>query len=333
MQQEAREKVLRDRINRRQEFYSMDKLGAFGSDLGAIACFFEQPWIRVSNAVKEADQGWLFNQAAFSLRAVGRLTEALEPARVGMERAAKREDWKNAASGATNLSELELALGEVAGAVEDAKQSVTYADRSGDAFERSAERTAHADALHQVGRRVEAERRFREAEQMQKEWQPGYPLLYSQQGFIYCDLLLAAPERAAWQRRSVGVSPAGSPGVPPGGSGGGTPLGLAGGTAALLSSCRAVSQRAAQTLKWAEMGSQGSLLDIAINHLTLGRAALYAAILEGRDGALRRPRSPQRGDPTSDDYATARRELDAAVDGLRRAGIQDYIPRGLLTRA
>src|SRR4029077_6837256 len=94
---------------------------------------------------------------------------------------------------------LELTLGEVAGAVGDAEQSVTYADRSGDAFERLARRTTHADALKQAGRRAEAETRFGEAEQMQQEWQPEYPLLYSLQGFRYCDLLLAAPERAAWQ--------------------------------------------------------------------------------------------------------------------------------------
>ena len=34
---------------------------------------------------------------------------------------------------------------------------------------------------------------------MQAERQPDYPLLYSLRGFRYCDLLLAAPERAAWQ--------------------------------------------------------------------------------------------------------------------------------------
>ena len=81
----------------------------------------------------------------------------------------------------------------------DAEQSVTYADRSGDAFQRMALRTTHADALHQAGRRAEAEARFREAEEMQAESQPDYPLLYSLQGFRYCDLLLTEAERAAWQ--------------------------------------------------------------------------------------------------------------------------------------
>lgn len=98
------------------------------------------------------------------------------------------------------MSELGLTLGEVAGAVGDAEQSVTYADRSGDAGQRIINRTNHADALHHSGRRAEAETRFREAEQMQQEQQPDYPLLYSLRGFQYCDRLLAAPDRATWQQ-------------------------------------------------------------------------------------------------------------------------------------
>lgn len=35
---------------------------------------------------------------------------------------------------------------------------------------------------------------------MQAERQPDYPLLYSHPSFKYCDLLLDAPERTAWQR-------------------------------------------------------------------------------------------------------------------------------------
>src|SRR4030095_3768531 len=45
---------------------------------------------------------------------------------------------------------------------------------------------------------------------------------------------------------------------------------------------QAVSQRAAQTLKWAEQ-NRAALLTIALDHLTLGRAALYVAILEHSD--------------------------------------------------
>ena len=280
LQQEACEKIYHARIKRMNENYSSTKLGAFGSDLGAVACFFENPWSRLSPALKEVWQAWLLNEAAFRLRALGRLTEALEPMRAGIEGAVKLKDWNNAARYSSNLSELELTLGEVAGAVGDAEQSVTYADQSGDAFLREMTRTAHADSLHQAGRRAEAEARFREAEQMQAERQPAYKLLYSLSGFRYCDLLLTEAERAAWQiivaanwrSPQTSRSDAGARAKEDGGEHqfAATPL---------RESCRAVSARAAQTLKW--VTTQNWLLDIALDHLTLGRAALYAAILEG----------------------------------------------------
>ncbi|MBI1814090.1 MAG: TIR domain-containing protein [Deltaproteobacteria bacterium] len=294
-QQEACDKVFFSRIQRGNEIYSVRKLGALGSNLGAIACFFETPWSRVSPALTEADQAWLLNAAAFTLRALGRLTEALDPMRAATEWAAKKKDWEHAAAGASNLSELELTLGEVAGAVGDAEQSVTYADRSGDAGMWNIVRTTHADALHQAGRRAEAEARFREAEQMQAESQPGYPLLYSVQGFQYCDLLLTEAERAAWELLLNSKSEVRNP--------------------KLVEACRAVEQRAAQTLKWEEGMRGAPILDFALHHLTLGRAALYAVILEKSE--IQNPKS----------------EIDQAVAGLRRAGTQHMIPLGLLTRA
>ena len=293
MEQHACEEVYLRRILRGNDFYSVRKLGAFGADLGAVACFFEQPWTVLSPSLTEVAQAWLLNEAATRLRALGRLTEALEPMRAGMEARVRLEQFDQAAMSANNLSELELELGEVAGAVRDAEQSVTYADRSGDAFLRMAFRTTLADALHQAGRRDEAEARFREAEGMQAKRQPEYPLLYSLAGFRYCDLLLAAPERAGWdgsQRSEVG-----------------------GQKSELVAVCRAVEKRGAKMFEWRVPGDP--LLDIGLDHLTLGRAALYRAILE------------------QSEVRNAESEIEQAVAGLRRAGTQNELPRGLLTRA
>ena len=304
MQQDACDQVYFARILRGQEYYSADKLSAFGSDLGAVACFFETPWTRLSPTLTEADQAWLLNEAAFRLRALGRLTEALEPMRAGLEMRIKQEVWDEAARYAGNLSELELTLGEVAGAVGDAERSVTYADRSGDAFLRCVNHTPLADALHQAGRRPEAEARFREAEVLQAERQPAEPLLYSMQGFRYCDLLLTHAERAAWQNilrletRNSELKTA-------------------------VASCRTVSQRATHTLKIADRNNW--LLDIALDRLTLGRAALYAAILENSE-----LRNPSRN---SAETAGGKSDIDQAVADLRRAGQQQYLPLGLFTRA
>jgi hypothetical protein len=305
--QEACAAVYGDRINRGTGpggFYSTQMLGAFGADLGAVACFFAEPWRRPEPSLTEAYRAWLLNHAAYCLRALGRLTEAIEPMRAAMEMRVAQGNWKGAAITASNLSELELTLGEIVAAVADATQSVDYADRNGDAFYRMGTRTTLADALHQSGRcdRDEGvESLFREAERMQSENQPVYPRLYSLQGFRFCDLLLFAAERAAWAQTPR----------PPGSA-----IDLA--PPALLAELAAVRERAEQTLQVAM--SQRWLLDVALDHLTLGRAALYTSLLSsGPEADMAR--------------VTARRHIAAAVDGLRAAGYPDYVLRGLLTRA
>jgi len=278
--------------------------------------------------------------------------------RSGKENFAKRGDWQNAAIGASNLSELELTLGEVAEAVGDAEQSVTYADRSGDAFEREAACGLLADVLHHAGRRDEALKLFREVEAMQAKRTPGYPLSYSLRGFRYCDLLLTAPERVAWQwlLECGDLSPLSAGDLSP--SNVGTranyrePLicdsalptsrqsGESGDESPHSKTLRAVFQRAAQTLKYYERGNWASLLDIALDHLTLGRAALYAAILEDRARSplpaaesASHPEAERRTRSDAPYLETARRELDTAVTGLRHAGQRQYLPHALLTRA
>jgi len=307
--EDALDKVYRDRILRgtdgAQAFYSTRKLGLLGADLGAVACFFERPWTRLAASLYEEAQAWLLNEAATRLRALGRLNEAVEPMRVSLEMCVRCEQWIQASSCASNLSDLELTLGEMLAAVHDAEESAAFAERSGNEFQRMLCCATLGGALHQAGGTGKALERFREAEGIQVKREPEYLLLYSVRGFRYSDLLLTDAERAAWQH-SIGSGAGERPQQDV--------------RARLVTRCREVEQRAAQTLKWAEKAGL-SLLTKALDHLTLGRAALYRALLAG--GPSERAAALQ----------CAREQLKAAVEGLRCAGFQDHIPRGLLSRA
>jgi hypothetical protein len=301
MYKEALDEVYRGRILRGFEYYSSRKCGAFGSDLGAVICFFEQPWSRVIRDLPEWDQALLVANASWILRALGLLTECVEPMRTSVEMFANQDDF--AARAATTLSHTELTLGQVDLALTTAEQAVFYAkniterdERIDEIVERIEVRADHADTLHQAGHPDKAEALFREAEEMQAMDQPEHPLLSLMLGFQYCDLLLAVAERAAW-RRMLNLPSLLQP-------------------SSLLESCRAVSERAGQTLHWDEPTKR--YLEIALDHLTLGRTALYAAILEGKP---------------IDRFDLCREFLQRAVDGLRRAGTQHHLPRGLLTCA
>jgi len=165
-------------------------------------------------------------------------------------------------------------------------------------------RAKRADALHQAGRWEESAEAFREAEALQVEWQPGDPRLYSLRGYQYCDLLLSCGE-------------------PEGGSG------LQGLAAApeeaqrFRQACREVRERAEQTIQIAK--SNHWLLDIALDHLSLGRSHLGLALTAAG------PATP--GGEAEADFAQAAEHLDRAVEGLRKAGDESYAPRGLLARA
>ena len=83
-----------------------------------------------------------------------------------------------------------------------------------------------------------------------------------------------------------------------------------------------MKRRASQTLELAKKHKW--ILFIALDHLSLGRAHLLQARQEGSH-------DPSTGLRTGFSQATAL--LNQAVDGLRQAGQQEFIARGLLARA
>lgn len=270
--QEAMYYVFQARIRRRYESFSMHKLGAFGADLATLSGFFKSLWFQPVDGLIEGSKAYALNEAGFCLQALGRLAEAAQPMQAGLDARIAQEDWKNAAISAGNLSQIQLTLGNVTIALDYANKSVEYADRSADARQRMLWQVLMADVMHQTGHLSEAETAFVEAEGMQKEQQPEYPLLYSLQGFQYCDLLLRQGKY------------------------------------------KEVLARAGKTLEWVK--TQDWLLDIALDHLSLGCAHLLKT-------------QQERGN----DFTKAVAHLDKAVEGLRQSGQKDYLPRGLLARA
>jgi len=305
-QQEALHEVYKRRIQREDQFYSTRKLGAFSSELTALAAFFDRPWSQPSVRLTAADQALVLNEAAFTLGALGRLKEAVEPMQESLEACIAQRNWTDAAIRACNLSGLTLTLGDVPRAVAFGEQSVELADRGREASYRMALRATWADALHQAGRWEESAEAFREAERRQAKWQPVYPRLYSYQGFQYCDLLLSRAE------------PEDGSGL----DGLGGPDSRRDEVERFRQACQEVLERARQTLEW--MTPQSWLLDIALDHLTLGRAHLSVTLADLRVAP---------GESRVAGLAQAAEPLDRAVDGLRKAGNEHHMPRGLLARA
>jgi hypothetical protein len=201
--QEAMDEVYLMRIQRGQEFFNKRKLGAFGSELAALSGLFDgASWYKPADGLREDYKGFILNEASADLRALGRLAEAAQPMQASLEAYIVQKDWRNAAAIASNLSELTLTLGDVTQALAYAEQSVGLADQSGNEFQRMYERTKVGDSLHQAGCLAESQAVFHEAEGIQKKHYPKLPILYSLQGFLYCDLLLSQGDYAEVERRT-----------------------------------------------------------------------------------------------------------------------------------
>ena len=201
--QEAFWEVFYQRIRRGQEAFSFRKLGAVSADLAALSGFFATTsWRKPVDGLSENHKSFILSEAGFDLRALGRLGESAQPMQASLDTFIVQEDWKNAARTASNLSEIYLTIGDVKQALAYAEQSIQFADRINDAFEKIADVTTLADALHQAGQLTEAEATFREAEEIQKKVQPDFSLLYSLWGFRYCDLLLSQRDYAKVGRRA-----------------------------------------------------------------------------------------------------------------------------------
>jgi hypothetical protein len=193
--QEALAEIYMTRIYRRSsdselEAYSLKKLGAVGSNLAVISAFFDPPYETPVPALMLADRAWVLGEASYYLRGQGRLREALTAMRAALHMEEEAENWGEAAVYASNLSETELLVGDVAAALAWAEDSVDFADRACSAFDAIANRVTHADALLAAGDLARTDDLFIDAERLQKKTWPEYPMLSGLQGYRYCDLLL-----------------------------------------------------------------------------------------------------------------------------------------------
>ncbi|WP_417913051.1 NB-ARC domain-containing protein [Candidatus Electronema sp. TJ] len=321
MHNEAVHEVYWPRILRQNEHYLPKKIGAFAADLAVLAHFFAVPWHTPATGLTDHRKAVVLNWAAFRLSALGRLTEAAEPMQAGRDLSIDQEDWKGAAADASNLSELYLTVGDLAQAVVAGRQSVAFADRSGDAFDRMSGRITLADALHQAGELAEAHALFAEAEKMQQERQPEYDRLYSVQGFQYCDLLLAG---GAW-------------------------LEVRGRTEQWLQWRTQGDSLLSQALEYLTLGraavqeaiAQAGLPVISGVAPDLACVQPISGYVEPIDGAVERiggcveriDGAVERIGGYAEPIRRAVEWLNQAVDGLREAGTEHNLPWGLLARA
>jgi tetratricopeptide (TPR) repeat protein len=186
----ARKEIYSARILRGEQYFLPRSIGSFGSDLSMLGNFFDTPWSHVVPEIAPADKRWLMSLAGIALRGVGRLAEAVAPTMLAAEGAYDIGEWETASRGLLNLSRLHLALGELQESAAVATRSVEAANRTTNSLLLMSSRCALADVLCQIEETTQAEQLFLEAEAIQARREPDRPILYSLQGYWYCEYLI-----------------------------------------------------------------------------------------------------------------------------------------------
>ena len=247
--------------------FSLQKLGAFGYDLAALACFFDHPWDLLRPELLDVQKKWVLNEVGFCLKTLGtssRGRRAIGIVKTKSYRATRPEG--RAANTSGNLVELKLALGEVPAAVTEADEAVSLAVESGDLWQMVNRHATAGNAYHMAGDFDAARARFMMAEMYlldasMMSLQPVMTLV-GVQNACYCEWLLHPLIAETWRRWIHCQN---------------EPI-----AHEVLQVCEEACKRTNDAV--ALVGAKGSLLASALDQLILGRCS-FLETLAGNNGA------------------------------------------------
>ncbi|MEZ4434576.1 MAG: hypothetical protein R3F65_19410 [bacterium] len=293
--QEMLEEIYWQRIQRADDFYAWRVLGAFAADEAAFAAFFAEPWDRPHPGLDAHAQAIVLGWASYRLRALGQVAAAVAPGAASVARHVEQGRWVSAAVAAGNLAETWLCLGCFG---DDPAGEDDIFDADGIALGRVHGIEVGAIAMARVA--VELADRSRDGFQRAGKRALLGEVLH-QRGRI--------DEAVGVFEVAEGTQALDEPARP-------VLYGIAGYRYGEL--LRAIGQvdaaraRAAQWRAWLAEG-QGKALETALGEVLWGRLLVAAGDDEG--------------------FRAAGAHFEAAVAGLRAAGMRDELPRGLLARA
>lgn len=289
------EEIYWQRIQRADDFYAWRVLGAFEADEAAFAAFFDAPWDRPHAGLDAHAQAIVLGWAGFRLRALGQVEAAIAPLAAGVARHVEQARWTSAAVAAGNLAEAWLCLGRFG---DDPAGEDDIFDAEGIALGRVDDIEVGAIALARVA--VELADRGRDGFQRAGKRALLGEVLH-QRGRL--------DEAAGVFEVAEGTQALDAAERP-------LLYGLAGyrygELLRALGRIDAARARAERWRGWLAEG-EGKGLEIALGDVLWGRL-----LVAGGD---------------DDDFRAAGAHFDAAVAGLRAAGMRDELPRGLLARA
>jgi tetratricopeptide (TPR) repeat protein len=178
------------KIYREYEFFIYQKLGAWETNLSLARTFFPEGDLSQMPLVSEkSGQTFLLNEAGLMLSSIGYPKEAEELLIKKTNMQIEYKDWENASKGYQNLAELRFRTGELESGLESARTALDTAEKAKSDVIIVCSKAYHAWILHLLGKSKEAEKEYREADELEGKIS-GYRL-YSYRGANYADFLIS----------------------------------------------------------------------------------------------------------------------------------------------
>ncbi|MCK4736387.1 MAG: hypothetical protein KAT65_28295, partial [Methanophagales archaeon] len=177
-------------ISRRDECFITQKLGAWETALSLVKTFFPEGDLSQMPLVsKKGNQSWLLNEAGLALLTTGRPKNAEELYKKKLEMNVNERQWRPACAGYQNLAELQFRTGELEAGLESAKKAVDATEKTKSDWNIWTSKAYLAWMLYYVGKTEEADKLFRQADELVKKTS-GYRL-YGFSGNNYADFLIS----------------------------------------------------------------------------------------------------------------------------------------------
>lgn len=205
LHQQAFDEVYWLRIHR-SERVDLANLGPFSLHFSALSEFFQSPWSSPIETLRGDTKLEVLDLAALCTWALGNPVDAEQLFLKASVDLIANQNYNLAARTFNNLSAVSRIRGQFGQASAYALEALKFAESNEEqktyAFRVISAKVTLADALHQVGRTLEAQQLFEEAEEMHQEKQRHeIPFLYGREGNQYSDFLLDQGEFRAVQRR------------------------------------------------------------------------------------------------------------------------------------
>ena len=314
LHQEALVEVYYKRIKRdAATSYLSKQLGATSTELSILSHFFYvtsgEHWQKPVEGLDDVWKGGLLNWVGLRLRALGRLHEASVPMHAALQLIVEKEGWESASSNASNISELQLLRGRITQAPDGEYSALEIAKKCVEWIDKTDK------TLLQVARRTtlaDVYHQVAENVEVQSYFEEAECIQKESQP-DYPKLY------SLWGFRYCDF---------------------------LLSQgeYEDVLKRTKETLEWLQ-NAQGSLVTVALDKLSLGRAKMQRGlsfVVDAIDPTVGVEYQvfyvPNNDDGVVDgidptEWQESKKWLDEAVEELRESEDDSFLPRALLARA